>query len=146
MATQQLPLTQTMKRFKDLIGEKIELPLTAREVPIIGDKYVDMKFGTGAVKITPAHDPNDYEMGRRQNLRQINVMNLDGTMNENAGKEFNGLDRYKARKLVVEKFEKLSLLEKTANYEMVLPVCERCKTIVENSCFGTMVGKDGKNA
>lgn len=119
------------ERFKDLIGGKIELPLTAREIPIIADKYVDMKFGTGAVKITPAHDPNDYEMGQRQNLRQINVMNLDGTMNKNAGKEFNGLDRYKARKLVIEKFEKLGLLEKTANYEMVLPVCERCKTIVE---------------
>ena len=68
--------------YKELIGKTIELPLTNREIPIIADEYVDMEFGTGAVKITPAHDPNDYEMGVRHNLPQFNVMNLDGTMNE----------------------------------------------------------------
>ena len=119
------------ERFKDLIGKTIELPLTDREIPIIADEYVDMKFGTGAVKITPAHDPNDYEMGLRHNLQQLNVMNLDGTMNSDAGEDFDGLDRYKARKLVIEKFEELNLLEKIDDHEMVLPVCERCKTVVE---------------
>ncbi len=119
------------ERFKDLIGKTIDLPLTNREIPIISDEYVDAGFGTGAVKITPAHDPNDYEMGQRQNLPQLNVMNLDGTMNEDAGEDFSGLDRYKARKLVVEKFDELGLLEKIDDYEMVLPVCERCKTVIE---------------
>ena len=119
------------ERFKDLIGKTIELPLTGREIPVIADEYVDMEFGTGAVKITPAHDPNDYEMGLRHNLPQLNVMNLDGTMNSDAGADFDGLDRYKARKLVVEKFEESGLLEKIKDHEMVLPVCERCKTVVE---------------
>ncbi len=119
------------ERFKDLIGKTIDLPLTNREIPIIADEYVDMEFGTGAVKITPAHDPNDYEMGLRHNLPQLNVMNLDGTMNAEAGEDFDGLDRYKARKLVIEKFEELDLLEKIADHEMVLPICERCKTVVE---------------
>ncbi len=119
------------ERFKDLIGKMVDLPLTDREIPVIADEYVDMEFGTGAVKITPAHDPNDYEMGERHDLPQLNVMNLDGTMNEDAGADFNGLDRYEARKLVVEKFEERGLLEKIDDYEMVLPVCERCKTVVE---------------
>jgi valyl-tRNA synthetase len=118
-------------RFKNLIGKTVALPLTNREIPIIADEYVDVEFGTGAVKITPAHDPNDYEMGKRHNLPELNVMNLDGTMNAEAGAEFDGLDRYKARKLVVEKFEELGLLEKIDDHEMVLPICERCKTVVE---------------
>ncbi len=118
-------------RYKDLIGQTIELPLTKREIPIIADEYVDAEFGTGAVKITPAHDPNDYEVGLRHNLEQLNVMNDDATMNEAAGEEFSGLDRYAAREKVVEKFEEIGLLEKIDDYEMVLPVCERCKTVVE---------------
>ncbi len=124
-------VNQNDERFKDLIGKTVDLPLTDREIPIIADEYVDMEFGTGAVKITPAHDPNDYEMGQRQNLPQLNVMNLDGSMNENAGEDFDGLDRYEARSLVVEKFEELGLLEKVEDYGMVLPVCERCKTVIE---------------
>ncbi|MCD9188396.1 MAG: valine--tRNA ligase [Pyrinomonadaceae bacterium] len=119
------------ERYKDLIGQMIELPLTDREIPIIADEYVDSEFGTGAVKITPAHDPNDYQVGERHNLPQILVMNDDATMNENAGEEFVGLDRFKAREKVVEKFEELGLLEKQDDYEISLPVCERCKTIVE---------------
>jgi len=119
------------ERFKDLIGKTVELPLVGREIPIIADEYVDVEFGTGAVKITPAHDPNDYEMGKRHNLPELNVMNLDGSMNEEAGEEFDGLDRYKARELVIEKFEELGLLEKIDDYEMTLPVCERCKTVIE---------------
>ena len=119
------------ERYKNLIGKTIELPLTGREIPIIADEYVDAEFGTGAVKITPAHDPNDYEVGLRHDLPQINVMNQDATMNAEAGAEFEGLDRYKAREKVVEKFEELGLLEKIDDYEMVLPVCERCKTVIE---------------
>ena len=119
------------ERYKDLIGQTIELPLTNREIPIIADEYVDAEFGTGAVKITPAHDPNDYLVGQRHNLPQLLVMNDDATMNENAGAEFAGLDRFKAREKVIEKFEELGLLEKIDDYEITLPHCERCKTIVE---------------
>ncbi len=119
------------ERYKSLIGKTIALPLTNREIPIIADEYVDAEFGTGAVKITPAHDPNDYLVGERHNLDQLLVMNMDGTMNAAAGPEFDGLDRFAAREKVVEEFEKLGLLEKVDDYEVTLPVCERCKTIVE---------------
>lgn len=119
------------ERYKDLIGQTIELPLTNREIPIIADEYVESEFGTGAVKITPAHDPNDYQVGMRHNLPQLLVMNDDATMNENAGEEFVGLDRFAAREKVIERFEELGLLEKIEDYEISLPVCERCKTIVE---------------
>ncbi len=118
-------------RYKDLIGKNVALPLTGREIPIIADEYVDAEFGTGAVKITPAHDPNDYLVGERHNLPQLLVMNDDGTMNAAAGAEFEGLDRFDARKKVVERFEELGLLEKIDDYEVSLPICERCKTIVE---------------
>jgi valyl-tRNA synthetase len=119
------------ERYKDLIGQTIELPLTNREIPIIADEYVESEFGTGAVKITPAHDPNDYQVGQRHNLPQILVMNDDATMNAEAGAEFEGLDRFKAREKVIERFEELGLLEKIEDYEISLPTCERCKTIVE---------------
>jgi valyl-tRNA synthetase len=119
------------ERYKDLIGQVVELPLTNREIKIIADEYVESEFGTGAVKITPAHDPNDYEIGERHNLEKLVVMNDDATMNEAAGVEFVNLDRYAARERVVEKFEELGLLEKIEDYEVVLPVCERCKTVIE---------------
>lgn len=119
------------ERYKHLIGKMIKLPLTDREIPIVGDEYVDPEFGTGAVKVTPAHDPHDYEIGQRHNLPQILVMNPDATMNENAGADFAGLDRFEARKRVIEKFEELGLLEKIEDHETPLPVCERCKTIIE---------------
>jgi valyl-tRNA synthetase len=119
------------ERYTDLIGKTILLPLTDREIPIIADEYVDAEFGTGAVKITPAHDPNDYEVGIRHNLPQIEIMDARAKMNENAGADFQGLDRYAAREKVVERFEELGLLEKVDDYEIVLPVCERCKTVVE---------------
>ncbi|HEY0047659.1 MAG TPA: valine--tRNA ligase [Pyrinomonadaceae bacterium] len=118
-------------RYGDLIGQTIELPLANREILIIADDYVDPEFGTGAVKITPAHDPNDYEVGLRHNLEQLNVINKDATMNAAAGAEFEGLDRYAAREKVVAKFEELGLLEKVVDYEMTLPHCERCKTVIE---------------
>jgi len=119
------------ERYSDLIGKMIALPLTDREIPIIADEYVDAEFGTGAVKITPAHDPNDYQVGLRHELPQLLVMNDDGTMNAAAGVDFDGMDRFKAREKVVERFEELGLLEKIDDYEITLPVCERCKTIVE---------------
>ncbi|HMS42725.1 MAG TPA: valine--tRNA ligase, partial [Pyrinomonadaceae bacterium] len=119
------------ERYKDLIGKMIELPLINREIPIVADEYVDAEFGTGAVKVTPAHDPNDYQIGERHNLPQILVMNDDATMNANAGADFEGLDRFKAREKVIEDFENLGLLEKIDDYEISLPTCERCKTIVE---------------
>jgi len=119
------------ERYKDLIGRTIALPLTGREIPIIADEYVDAEFGTGAVKITPAHDPNDYLVGERHGLEQLLVMDEAGKMNAAAGEEFVGLDRFDAREKVVAEFEKLGLLEKIEDYEITLPVCERCKTIVE---------------
>jgi valyl-tRNA synthetase len=119
------------ERYRDLVGKTIVLPLTGREIPVIADEYVDAAFGTGCVKITPAHDPNDYEVGIRHDLPQIEVMNLDATMNSNAGVEFKGLDRFAARQLVIEKFAELGLLEKEDDYEISLPLCERCKTIIE---------------
>ncbi|MBX3292837.1 MAG: valine--tRNA ligase [Acidobacteria bacterium] len=119
------------ERYKHLIGKTIALPLTSREITIIADEYVDAEFGTGAVKITPAHDPNDYLVGERHGLEQLLVMNMDGTMNAAAGAEFDGMDRFKAREKVVEMFDELGLLEKVEDYEITLPVCERCKTVVE---------------
>ncbi len=119
------------KRYKHLIGKMIDLPLTGRQIPVIADEYVDAEFGTGAVKVTPAHDPNDYQIGQRHDLEQLLVMNDDATMKALAGPEFEGLDRFVARAKVVEKFEELGLLEKVDDYEITLPVCERCKTVVE---------------
>ena len=119
------------ERYKNLIGKTILLPLTSREITIIADEYVESEFGTGAVKITPAHDANDYEIGMRHDLEKLIVMNDDATMNETAGADFAGLDRYAAREKVIEKFDELGLLEKIEDYEVVLPHCERCKTVIE---------------
>lgn len=85
------------ERYKDLVGKMVLLPIVNKEIPIVADSYVDKEFGTGAVKITPAHDPNDFEVGKRHNLEEINILNDDGTINENGGK-FEGMDRYDARK------------------------------------------------
>ncbi|MEP7149657.1 MAG: valine--tRNA ligase [Acidobacteriota bacterium] len=119
------------ERYKDLIGKTIALPLTGREIPIIADEYVESAFGTGAVKITPAHDTNDWEIGERHGLEKLIVMNDDATMNAAAGAAFAGLDRFAAREKVVEAFDKLGLLEKVEDYDVTLPHCERCKTIIE---------------
>lgn len=119
------------ERFKDLLGATIELPLTNREIPLIADEYVDPEFGTGAVKITPAHDPNDYEIGQRHNLQHVVVIDKDAKMTSDAGSDFAGLDRYKARDLAVQKFEEMGLLEKIEDYEMNISSCERCKTVIE---------------
>jgi len=119
------------ERYKDLIGQTIELPLTGREIPIIADEYVEAEFGTGAVKITPAHDPNDWEIGERHGLEKIVIMNDDATMSTAAGAEFVGLDRYDARAKVIEQFQEAGFLEKIDDYESTLPHCERCKTVIE---------------
>jgi len=119
------------ERYGDLVGATILLPLTGREIPVIKDDYVDPAFGTGAVKITPAHDPNDYEMGLRHNLPQVVVIDNYAKMTPDAGADFVGLDRYKAREKVVEAFETLGLLEKVVDYEFSISKCERCKTVIE---------------
>jgi len=118
-------------RYRDLVGETLLLPLTEREIPVIADEYVEQEFGTGAVKITPAHDPNDYEMGVRHNLAQIVVIDPHAKMTPEAGAEFAGLDRYKAREKVIEKFTELGLLDKVVDYEFSISKCERCKTVLE---------------
>ena len=119
------------ERFQSLIGTRVSLPLTNREIPIVADEFVDPEFGTGAVKVTPAHDPNDYEMGVRHNLEQIVVIDPHAKMTDAAGAEFAGLDRHKARAKVVEKFEELGLLDKVVDYEFSISKCERCKTVIE---------------
>ncbi|MFH0926187.1 MAG: valine--tRNA ligase [bacterium] len=118
------------ERYKDLIGEKIILPIVNHEIPIISDSFVDKDFGTGAVKVTPAHDPNDFEMGRRHNLAQIKVMNPDATMNEAAGK-YQGLDRFECRKMLVEDLKDEGLIEKIEDYQNKVGHCYRCKTVIE---------------
>ncbi len=119
------------ERYRDLIGATLLLPIVNREIPIVADEFVDPQFGTGAVKVTPAHDPNDYEMGVRHNLPQVVVIDHFARMTENAGADFFGLDRYKAREKVLEKFEELGLLEKVVDYEFSISKCERCKTVIE---------------
>lgn len=118
------------ERYQHLVGKSIILPIVNREIPIIADEYVDMEFGTGAVKITPAHDPNDFEVGLRHNLPQIRVMNDDATMNEKAGK-YQGLDRYEARKQIVEDFKELGLLVEIEEHQHNVGTCYRCSTTVE---------------
>jgi len=118
-------------RFAHLIGKEVCLPLTGRLIPIIGDDYVKSEFGTGAVKITPAHDPNDFDIGKRHQLAFINVMHEDGTMNENCPKEFQGLDRFDARKKVIIALKQLELFDKDEKYKTSLPHSERSKTIIE---------------
>lgn len=118
-------------RYGNLVGQTVLLPLTNREIPIIADEYVDPEFGTGAVKITPAHDPNDYEMGLRHNLQQVVVIDPHAKMTDDAGADFAGLDRYNAREKVVTDFENLGLLEKIVDYEFSISKCERCKTVIE---------------
>jgi valyl-tRNA synthetase len=113
------------ERYKGLIGKSVLLPITQREIPIFGDDYVDMAFGTGAVKVTPAHDLNDYEMGKRHDLEFINIFNDNASTNHNVPEEFRGLDRYVARKKVVERFEELGLLAKVEDYQNKVGYSER---------------------
>ena len=135
------------ERYKDLIGEKIVLPFVGRKIPIIGDDYVDMEFGTGCLKITPGHDFNDYEIGKKYSLHEvdgvvetsdndsdfqpINIFNDDAWSNENVPAPFNNLDRFKVRKLVIEKLTELSLLEKEEKHHISVPRGERSNVVIE---------------
>jgi valyl-tRNA synthetase len=118
------------ERYKHLIGKTLTLPIMQREIPVIADELVDATFGTGCVKVTPAHDPNDFQMGKRHNLPFINIMNKDGTLNENAG-EFNGQNRFVARKNVVARLEADGFLVKIEDYKHTVPHSERGKVPVE---------------
>jgi valyl-tRNA synthetase len=118
------------ERYKHLIGKTVTLPIMDREIPIIGDELVDPTFGTGCVKVTPAHDPNDFEMGKRHNLPFINIMNKDGTLNENAG-SFQGQDRFVARKNVVSRLEADGFLVKVEDYQHTIPYSDRGKVPIE---------------
>ena len=118
------------ERYKDLIGKKCLLPLVNREIPIVADEYVDMEFGTGCVKMTPAHDPNDFEVGLRCNLESIRVLDDHGVVNENGGK-YQGLERYEARKAIVADLDALGLLEKIEDHQHNVGTCYRCGTDVE---------------
>ena len=117
-------------RYKDIVGKMLKLPLTDREIPVIADEYVDKEFGTGCVKITPAHDPNDFEVGKRHNLPEINIMNDDATINELGGK-YAGMDRYEARKAMVEDLDKLGLLVKVVPHNHSVGTHDRCHATVE---------------
>ncbi len=117
-------------RYKHLIGRKVLLPIINREIPIVADSYVDMEFGTGVVKITPAHDPNDFEVGKRHNLPEINIMNDDATINANGGK-FEGMDRYEARKAIVKELDEMGLLVRIEDYSHNVGTHDRCKTTIE---------------
>jgi valyl-tRNA synthetase len=118
------------ERYKHLIGQTLMLPLVGREIPIIGDDFVDMEFGTGCVKVTPAHDLNDFEMGKRHNLPIINILNKDGTLNENAG-EFAGVDRFEAREWVIERLRSEGRLGEVEDYRHSVPYSDRGKVPVE---------------
>jgi len=117
-------------RYQDIIGKTVMLPFVNREIPVVADEYVDMEFGTGVVKITPAHDPNDFEVGKRHNLPVINILNDDATINANGG-EFEGMDRYEARKLIVQKMDEMGLLVKIEDHTHNVGTHDRCKTTVE---------------
>lgn len=118
------------ERYKDFIGKTCIVPFVNREIPIIADDYVDIEFGTGVVKITPAHDPNDFEVGQRHNLPKINILNDDGTINENGGK-FNGLYRYDARKEIIKELDKLGLFVKEEAINHSVGTHERCSHVIE---------------
>ena len=119
------------ERYQHLVGKSINLPLSNREIPIIADDYVDMEFGTGCVKITPAHDFNDYEIGQRHNLKIINVLTDDAKINTNAPSNYQGLDRFEARKVIVADLEKQNLIEKIAPHTLMVPRGDRTNSIIE---------------
>ncbi|WP_455374672.1 valine--tRNA ligase [Kaarinaea lacus] len=119
------------ERYQSMIGKTVTLPLTDREIPIIADDYVDKEFGTGCVKITPAHDFNDYEMGKRHNLPQINIFTVDACINDSAPEKYRGLDRYDARKQIVDELQALGLLEKIDDHKLMVPRGDRTNAVIE---------------
>ena len=139
------------ERYKHLIGKRVKLPLTDREIPVIADAYVDMEFGTGVVKVTPAHDFNDYAVGQRHNLPIISILTLDAKINEHAPEKYRGLDRFDARKAVVADLEALGILEKTDKHKLKVPRGDRTGVVIEpmltDQWFVAMskAGEDGKS-
>jgi valyl-tRNA synthetase len=119
------------ERHKHLIGKSVILPFVNRKIPIIADDYVDQEFGSGFVKITPAHDPNDFEIGRRHNLPLIVVMNEEGVMNDQAGAEFQGMDRFDCRQKLVKLLQEMDLIEKIESHDLAIGKCYRCDSIIE---------------
>ena len=119
------------ERYKDMIGKMVKLPLTDREIPIIADAYVDLAFGTGCVKVTPAHDFNDYAVGQRHNLPIISILTLDAKINDNAPEKYRGMDRFDARKAVVADLEALGILEKTDKHKLKVPRGDRTGVVIE---------------
>ncbi|AEV27977.1 valyl-tRNA synthetase [Sphaerochaeta pleomorpha str. Grapes] len=136
------------ERYTSLIGTMLDLPLTDRKIPIIADSFVDLSFGTGMVKITPAHDPNDWQCGKRHNLPAINVLNGDGTLNENCPEKYRNLPATDARKLVVEDLRALGVLGKEVEHNHEVGHCYRCSTVIEpylsNQWFVSMKGMADK--
>lgn len=139
------------ERYKHMIGKMVKLPLTGREIPIIADSYVDLEFGTGCVKVTPAHDFNDYAVGQRHGLPMISILTLDAKINENAPEKYRGLDRFDARKAVVADLEALGILEKTDKHKLKVPRGDRTNVVIEpmltDQWFVAMSkpGDDGKS-
>jgi valyl-tRNA synthetase len=139
------------ERYKHMIGKTVKLPLTGREIPIIADSYVDLEFGTGCVKVTPAHDFNDYAVGQRHNLPLISILTLDAKINDNAPEKYRGLDRFDARKAVVADLEALGILEKTDKHKLKVPRGDRTNVVIEpmltDQWFVAMSkpGDDGKS-
>ncbi|MEA3297245.1 MAG: valine--tRNA ligase [candidate division Zixibacteria bacterium] len=117
-------------RYKKYVGKTVILPILEREIPIVADSFVNPEFGTGVVKVTPAHDPNDFEIGRRHDLQELNILNTDGTLNENAGK-FKGLDRYECRIQLIEELKTRGHLNKIEKYELTAGACYRCHNVIE---------------
>jgi valyl-tRNA synthetase len=137
-------------RYKDVIGKKVNLPIAEREIPVFADDYVDMEFGTGAVKVTPAHDINDYAMGERHDLEVLNIFNDDASTNDNVPEDFRGLDRFEARKKVVARFEELGLLEKTEDYQHKVGYSDRggvpIEPYISEQWFMRMSSDSGESA
>ncbi len=119
------------ERYKEIVGKSVKLPLTDREIPIIADEYVDPEFGSGCVKITPAHDFNDYEVGKRHDLEKINIFTIDAKINENAPNKYHGLDRYDARKQIVEDLKSQDLLAEVKDHKLMVPRGDRSGVVVE---------------
>ena len=119
------------ERYRDLVGKEVQLPLTGRSIPVIADEYVDPEFGTGCVKITPAHDFNDYAVGQRHDLPMINIFTMDAALNENAPEAYRGLDRYQARKRIVADLEQMGLMEKIEPYKLMVPRGDRSHAVIE---------------
>jgi valyl-tRNA synthetase len=126
-----IAVNPTDERYQHLVGKTVELPLTGREIPIIADDFVESSFGTGMVKITPAHDPNDYWVGQRHSLSQINVFDISAALNDEAPQKYRGMDRYEARKVILADLEALGLLDKVEDHTNNVGRCYRCETVIE---------------